>query len=290
MRALITGINGQDGSYLAEFLLEKGYDVYGLIRRSSHDNTSRIAHLVEDIELISGDLTDSDSVKRAVDDCGPDEIYNLGAMSFVPASWSQPALTFDVNCTGLIRLINASEKYNSKIFQASTSEMYGNSYPEFKPISPYGISKYAAHLMAQAYRRKGRYISCGISFNHESPRRGNEFVTKKITNYAKGLTKELRLGNTGAYRDWGYAKDFVEAFWLTLQQHNSDDYEIATGETHSVQEFLDLAIGKKPYIVDLWLYRPNEVNLLKGNPEKIKALGWSPSINFEQLVRLMIDE
>jgi len=289
LRALITGINGQDGSYLAELLLSKGYDVYGIIRRSSNINLSRIGHIIKDIKLMYADLTDSNSIDECVKGCQPNEIYNLGAMSFVPASWSQPLSTFDINCLGLLRLINASEHYDSKIYQASTSEMFGNSYPHFNPISPYGISKLGAHHLATAYRQRGRFISCGICFNHESPRRGGEFVTQKIASFAKKPEGKLQLGNLDASRDWGYAGDFVEAMWLTLQQNKADDFEIATGETHTIREFLDLALPNWSEYVEVndGLKRKNEVHLLKGNPEKIKGIGWSPKVDFKGLVEMM---
>lgn len=289
MKALITGITGQDGSYMAELLLQEGYEVFGLVRRSSTSNESRIAHLKGRVHLIDGDLTDTDSITRAVQESRPDEIYNLGAMTFVPNSWACTEYTFNVNCLGLQRLIQASEPYDSKIYQASSSEMYGNSYPEFRPISPYGISKLSAHYLANSYRNIGRFICCGICFNHESPRRGDEFVTKKICNFAKHLSGTLKLGNLEASRDWGFAGDYVEAMWMMMQQDMPDDYEVATGETHTVREFLDIAIPDwKKYIeVDPKLIRPNEVRLLKGNPTKIKSIGWEPSTSFEGLVRMM---
>lgn len=289
-RALITGASGQDGSYMAELLLSKGYEVFGLVRRSSQDNLSRIRHILDDITLIYGDMSDSGSVHEAIELSEPDEIYNLAAMSFVPASWKQPELTFDINATGLIRLIQYSEPYNSKIYQASSSEMYGNSYPFFQPLSPYGVSKLSAHYIADIYRKKGRFISCGICFNHESPRRGDEFVTKKITNFFKNPVGKLRLGNLAASRDWGYAGDYVEAMHLMLQQEKPDDYEIATGETHTIREFLDIVNPNwEHYVeVDPMLLRPNDVITLKGNPSKIMALGWEPSVSFEGLVKMMV--
>jgi GDPmannose 4,6-dehydratase len=277
---------------MAEFLLLKGYEVFGIVRRSSSTNCARIAHVRDQVKLMYADLTDSSSIEEAVQGCEPHEIYNLGAMSFVPASWTQPLSTFDINCLGLLRLIKASENYGSKIYQASTSEMYGNSYPQFSPISPYGISKLAAHNLANAFRNKGRYISCGICFNHESPRRGAEFVTQKIALFAKNPMGKLALGNLDASRDWGFAGDFVEAMWLTLQQEKADDYEICTGETHTIREFLDLAIPEwhdKVEIADN-LNRANEVHLLKGSPEKIKSIGWSPKVDFKVLVEMMCHE
>jgi GDPmannose 4,6-dehydratase len=288
-RALITGIGGQDGSYMAELLLSKGYEVFGIVRRSSAINLSRIAGVVDKVKLMYGDLSDSSSIEEAVKGCQPHEIYNLGAMSFVPASWNQPLATFDINCLGLLRLIQASEPYDSRIYQASTSEMYGNSYPDFNPISPYGISKLGAHHLASAYRQRGRFISCGICFNHESPRRGGEFVTQKIATYAKDPKGKLSLGNLDASRDWGFAGDFVEAMWLTLQQDTAGDFEIATGETHTIKEFLEIAIPDWQEKVESapGLIRKNEVHLLKGNPEKIKALGWEPKVDFRGLVEMM---
>lgn len=286
--ALITGITGQDGSYMAELLLSKGYQVYGLIRRSSTNNLGRISHLLKDITLITGDLTDSQSVRSAISISQPDEIYNLGAMSFVPDSWNNPELTFDINCIGLIRLIESSQ--NAKIYQASTSEMYGNSYPDFKPISPYGISKLAAHNIVNAYRLRGRFVCSGICFNHESPRRGEEFVTQKIVKFIKNKNGYLKLGNLDASRDWGFAGDYVEAMWLIMQQDNPDDYEIATGETHTIREFLDVADPDwSSYVVqDPLLIRPNEVHVLRGNPEKINSIGWKPRIDFKGLVEMMV--
>lgn len=286
MRALVTGVGGQDGSYMAELLLSKGYEVYGLVRRSSTNNLSRIEHILKDIHLISGDLSDSQSIVSAIKQARPDEIYNLGAMSFVPDSWRNPELTMDINCTGLIRLIESSD---CKIYQASTSEMYGNDYPSFTPISPYGISKLAAHHIVNAYRMKGRFICSGICFNHESPRRGDEFVTKKITNFFKHKKGKLMLGNLDASRDWGFAGDYVEAMWLMMQQNEADDYQIASGETHTIREFLDLTSKdwQDYVVVDESLKRQNEVHVLKGNPFKIKSIGWRPKHNFEQLVEMM---
>ena len=288
-RALITGTTGQDGSYMAELLLSKGYEVFGIVRRASSQNCGRIAHISGKINLMYADLTDSSSIEEAVKGCEPHEIYNLGAMSFVPASWTQPLSTFDINCLGFLRLIQASEPYDSKIYQASTSEMFGNSYPGFTPISPYGISKLAAHNLANAYRQRGRFISCGICFNHESPRRGEEFVTQKIARYSKNPTGKLLLGNLEASRDWGFAGDFVQAMWLMLQQEKADDYEIATGETHTIREFLELAIPGWYHHVESVpeLMRKNEVHSLKGNPERIKAIGWEPKVDFKGLVEMM---
>lgn len=290
-RALITGLSGQDGSYMAELLLSKGYEVYGLLRRSSQDNLSRIRHILDDVTLIYGDMTDSGSIQQAVEISMPDEIYNLAAMSFVPASWTQPELTFDINTQGLIRLIQFSEPYDSKIYQASSSEMYGNSYPFFQPLSPYGVSKLAAHNLASIYRKKGRFISCGICFNHESPRRGDEFVTKKITNFFKNPVGKLRLGNLAASRDWGYAGDYVEAMHLMLQQEIADDYEIATGESHSIRDFLNLVNPNwNDYVeIDEHLIRPNDINILKGDYSKIASIGWKAKTSFNDLVKMMVE-
>ena len=287
--ALIIGISGQDGSYMAELLLSKNYKVYGMVRRSSSNNLERIKHILPRITLLYGDLTDSSSIEKVVNESKPDEIYNLGAMSFVPASWTQPLLTFDINCLGLLRLIQASEYYDSKIYQASTSEMYGNDYPNFKPISPYGISKLAAHNLASAYRKKGRFISCGICFNHESPRRGEEFVTQKIARFSKNPKGLLQLGNLDASRDWGFAGDYVEAMWLMMQQDKAEDYEICMGESHTIREFLDFAIPdwKNKIEINKSLKRTNEVHFLEGNPSKIRGIGWEPHISFKKLVRMM---
>lgn len=292
MRALITGITGQDGSYLAEILLDKGYEVYGLIRRSSTDNLSRIRHILDKIDLIIGDITDFVSVRNAIKYSMPNEIYNLAGQSFVPASWTNPNYTFDVNTKGLLNVILTSD-ISTKIFQASTSEMYGNSYPSFYPLSPYGISKLAAHSICQIYRKLGRFISCGIMFNHESPRRGKEFVTKKICDHVKNGSGKLKLGNLSGFRDWGYAKDYMEAAHLILRQKYPDDYEIATGESHSIKELCQIAFGanwKDVIEFDETLVRENEVEYLKGNPTKIMSLGWKPTLNFEQLIEKMIHE
>lgn len=292
MKALVTGCNGQDGSYLMELLLDKGYEVFGLIRRSSTNSCNRIIHLLDKITLVYGDITDFESVRNAVEISSPDEIYNLAGQSFVPVSWIKPNYTFDVNHKGLINVILSTDE-KVKIFQASTSEMYGNSYPEFKPLSPYGVSKLAAHSSASIYRQLGRFVSCGIMFNHESPRRGDEFVTKKICNFVKNGEGKLKLGNLNVYRDWGYAKDYMEAVWTILQQPNSDDYEIATGEVHSIKEFCEMALGNNwqdAIEIDQSLVRKNEVKYLKGNPEKIMALGWKPSIDLKQLIQKMIHE
>lgn len=286
MRALITGITGQDGSYMAELLLSKGYDVYGLVRHTSTCNLERIRHIKDSIRFISGDLSDTNSIASAIKESRPDEIYNLGAMSFVPDSWKYPELTFNVNCLGLLRIIENSD---CKVYQASTSEMYGNSYPNFNPVSPYGISKLSAHNLVGAYRSKGRYICSGICFNHESPRRGNEFVTKKIANFFKDKNGRLKLGNLDASRDWGFAGDYVYAMWLMMQQNVPDDYEIATGETHTIREFLELTDPDwESYVdVDPSLIRANEVHVLKGDPFRMKSIGWKQTVDFKGLVEMM---
>lgn len=289
MKALITGITGQDGSYLAEILLEKGYKVYGLVRRASTDNLSRIKHILNDIELITGDITDFESVKHAVSVSLPHEIYNLAGQSFVPASWTNPNHTLEVNFKGLINVILASEPH-VKIFQASTSEMYGNNYPNFIPLSPYGVSKLAAHSTASIYRELGRYVSCGVMFNHESPRRGDEFVTKKICNFGRKKEGKLKLGNLDIWRDWGYSKDYMTAAHLILQQPWPGDYEIATGAAHSLRELCELVLGDDwhSYIeVDSEFIRKNEVRYLRGNPEEIMSLGWRPTVDFKGLIEMM---
>ncbi len=310
-KALITGITGQDGSFLAELLLEKGYDVYGLVRRSSNINTQRIDHILGKIKLVFGDLTDSTSLNNVIRTIQPDEIYNLGAQSFVGESFNQPETTINVTGMGVVRLLEAlrqSGNGKERLYQASSSEMFGKvqetpqtEKTQFYPRSPYGCAKVMSHNMCRLYREAyGMHISNGILFNHESERRGLEFVTKKITDgVAKiylGKSKELVLGNLEAKRDWGYAKDYVEAMWLMLQQTKPDDYVIATGETHSVQEFLELSfievgLNWKDYIKqDQKHIRPTEVDYLIGDYSKAKNfLGWEPKVRFKELVKLMID-
>lgn len=309
-RALITGITGQDGSYLAELLLEKGYKVFGLTRRSSTIVTDRIAHIQNKIELLSGDLLDTSSLMAALEVSQPDEIYNLAAQSFVHTSWHQPVLTAEFTGVGVTRMLEAVRKIcpNARFYQASSSEMFGKvqAVPQvettaFYPRSPYGVAKLYGHWITINYRESfGMHASSGILFNHESPRRGIEFVTRKITyNVAlikNGLVKELRLGNLDARRDWGYAGDYVEAMWLMLQQETPDDYVISMNETHSVQEFVELAFGKvdldwKEFVkIDERFVRPAEVDLLIGNPAKAKKkLGWSPKTSFKTLVNMMVD-
>jgi len=310
-KALITGISGQDGSYLAELLLDKGYEVYGLVRRLSLENYDRIEHIREKIKFISGDLNDQTSLDEAIRQVKPDEVYNLAAQSFVPASWKQPILTAEVTALGVLKLLEAirKNKPDTKFYQASSSEMFGRvrEVPQkettpFYPRSPYGVAKTFAHYITVNYRESYNIFACsGICFNHESPRRGLEFVTRKITDGAVriklGLAKELRMGNLEAKRDWGFAGDFVEAMWLMLQQDQPDDYVIATGETHSVKEFIEAAFAylnldwQRYVVVDKEFYRPAEVDLLIGDATKARSkLGWKPKVNFRQLVEMMVQE
>jgi len=309
--ALITGITGQDGSYLAELLLSKGYTVYGVRRRTSQATYGCSGHLKDDIQFIYADMTDPSSLIRAVEKSQPDEVYNLAAQSFVQTSWEQPVLTAEVDGTGVINLLEAIRlvKPNARFYQASTSEMFGKvqEMPQtertpFYPRSPYGIAKLFAHWTTVNYRESYPLFTCsGILFNHESPRRGLEFVTRKITNTVArikyGLTNELRLGNLDAKRDWGFAGDYVKAMWLMLQQEMPDDYVIATGETHTVRDFVELAfqhvgLNYKDYVtIDPRFMRPAEVEILLGNSEKARTkLGWAPEVNFEQLVNMMMEE
>lgn len=308
--ALITGITGQDGSYLAELLLENGYKVYGLVRRTSTINVVNIEHLLDHIELISGDLLDEGSISRALQQANPTEVYNLAAQSFVSTSWEQPILTADVTALGVTRLLEGIRNYNPEIkfYQASSSEMFGKAQeaPQtektpFYPRSPYGVSKLYGHWSTINYRESYRMFTCaGILFNHESPRRGLEFVTRKITDAAVriklGLQRELRLGNLEAKRDWGFAGDYVRAMWLMLQQEKPDNYVIATGETHSVGEFARgafecLNLDYNDYVVvDPKFVRPAEVDILLGNPEKAtQKLGWVPEVNFRLLIEMMVE-
>ena len=316
-KALITGITGQDGSYLAELLLEKGYEVHGIIRRSSSFNTGRIEHLYQDFHvndarvfLHYGDLADSSALSRLLEKIQPDEIYNLAAQSHVRVSFDIPEYTADVVALGTIRILDAIKEteIKTKFYQASTSELYGKvvETPQtektpFYPRSPYACAKLYSYWITINYRESYDMYACnGILFNHESPRRGETFVTKKITHaIARILKKEqdkLYLGNLDAKRDWGYAKDYVEAMWLMLQQDKAEDYVIATGETHSVREFLDEAFGlvgldwKKYVEIDSRYYRPAEVDLLLGNPAKAKEkLGWKPKTTFKELVKIMLE-
>ncbi len=309
-KALITGITGQDGSYLAEFLLERGYEVFGLVRRSSTVNYERIDTIQDRVELVSGDLTDQNSLLSALQQTNPDEIYNLAAQSFVQTSWTQPILTGDVTGLGVTRMLEAMRMFNEKIrfYQASSSEMFGKvqAVPQredtpFYPRSPYGVAKVYGHWATVNYRESyDMYCVSGILFNHESPRRGLEFVTRKVTDAAAriklGLASELRLGNLDAKRDWGFAGDYVKAMWLMLQQDTPDDYVIATGETHSVGELVEAAFSHldldwKEYVVqDPRFMRPAEVDLLVGDPTRAKdELGWEPEVDFAGLVSMMVD-
>lgn len=309
-KALITGITGQDGSYLAELLLSKKYRVYGVVRRTSTVTTERIAHLSGKVELLSGDLADQTSVDDIVRSVKPDEVYNLAAQSFVPTSWKQPLLTADVTGVGVLRMLEAVRKYapEARFYQASSSEMFGkvretpqSEKTPFHPRSPYGVAKVYGHYITVNYRESYKLFACsGICFNHESPRRGEEFVTRKISlGVAKiklGLERELRMGNLDAKRDWGFAGDYVRAMWMMLQHDRADDYVIATGETHSVREFIAEAFAhvglnwKKHVIVDKRFLRPAEVDLLIGDRRKLtRALGWKPDVDFRSLVRMMVD-
>lgn len=308
--ALITGITGQDGSYMAELLLEKGYKVYGLVRRLSAPNYWRLRDILNRIELVSGDMLDFSSVYKAVKDTKPDEIYNFAAMSFVQVSWEQPVLTADVNSKGVINILEAIRLIDKKIkfYQASSSEMYGKvqETPQkettpFHPRSPYAISKMNAHWITLDYRTSYNIFACsGICFNHESPRRGLEFVTRKITyNIARikhGLSKELKLGNLEAKRDWGFAGDYVEAMHLMLQQKKPDDFVIAAGKTYKVREFMEEAFKyagldwKKHVKIDKSLFRKAEVDILIGDYSKAKrVLGWKPKVDMKGLVKMMVD-
>lgn len=306
---LITGITGQDGSYLAEFLLEKGYQVYGLVRRLSSPNLNRLTRVVSKVTLLEGDLADQTSLGAALQIAQPDEIYNLAAQSFVAASWNQPIFTGDVTGLGAVRFLEAARHFcpDAKMYQASSSEMFGaaeespqNEKTKFHPRSPYACAKVYAYYMAINYRESYDMFVCnGILFNHESPRRGLEFVTRKITNGVAriyyGLDKELRLGNLEVRRDWGYAGDYVKSMWLMSQQERPDDYVVATGESHSVKEFAELAFREvgldyKNYVIsDKRFYRPVDVEQLYGDASKAKrVLGWKPEVTFEQLVSMMM--
>src|SRR5688572_4870861 len=308
--ALITGITGQDGSYLAELLLAKGYRVIGMVRRSSTVTHERIHHLLDDITVIQGDLTDQGSLLAIFEDHEPTEVYNLAAQSFVPVSWNQPALTGDVTAIGVTRMLEAIRFVSPKIkfYQASSSEMFGKvlEVPQkettpFYPRSPYGVAKVYGHWISVNYRESfGMFAASGILFNHESPRRGLEFVTRKISStVAKiklGQTKELRLGNLDSQRDWGFAGDYVEAMWMMLQHSEPDNFVIGTGETHSVREFCELAFGRvglnyQDFVVqDPRFYRPAEVDLLISDPSKAKKeLGWQTKVSFSGLVEMMVD-
>ena len=309
-RALITGITGQDGSYLAEFLLEKGYQVFGLIRRSSTLNFERISHLQDQIELIPGDLLDSSSLISALKLAKPHEVYNLGAQSFVPTSWNQPVLTGDFTALGVTRMLEAVRVVDPRIrfYQASSSEMFGlveqspqNELTRFYPRSPYGVAKLYGHWITVNYRESYEMFACsGVLFNHESPRRGLEFVSRKVSSGVAriklGLQSKLSMGNLDAERDWGYAGDYVRAMWSMLQQDRPGDYVIATGQTHSVRRLLEVAFQRvgldyRQYVeTDPSLIRPAEVHHLKGDYSKArKTFGWEPSVSFEELVHMMVD-
>ncbi len=310
MNALITGITGQDGSYLAELLLEKGYKVFGMVRRSSTEKFDRINHIRDKIHLRQADLLDQLSMVRLIDDCQPDEIYNLAAQSFVPTSWEQPMLTGEFNALGVTKMLEAIRLVNKKIkfYQASSSEMFGkvkevpqNEKTPFYPRSPYGVAKVYAHWITVNYRESyGIFAVSGILFNHESPRRGLEFVSRKITDGVAriklGLAKKLFLGNLEAKRDWGFAGDYVKAMWLMCQHKEPEDFVIATGKNHSVKDLAQIAFEhlgldyKKFVEVDPKLVRPAEVDVLLGDPSYAqKKLGWKPEVSFEDLITMMVD-
>ncbi len=308
--ALITGITGQDGSYLAELLLSKGYKVYGIKRRTSDLNYGNSEHLKNDIEFIYADMSDMPSLIAAVKKAMPDEVYNLAAQSFVQTSWEQPILTGEIDGIGVTNLLEAIRltKPDTRFYQASTSEMFGkvqavpqNESTPFYPRSPYGVAKLYGHWITVNYRESYNMFTCsGILFNHESPRRGLEFVTRKVTNAValikNGLMKELRMGNLDSKRDWGFAGDYVKAMWLMLQQDSPDDFVIATGETHTIRELLEEAFGyvglnyEDYVVIDPRFVRPAEVDLLLGDPSKAyDKLGWKPEVNFKQLVQMMVE-
>jgi GDPmannose 4,6-dehydratase len=309
-RALITGITGQDGSYLAEFLLEHGYQVFGMTRRSSTNSFDRIAHIIDRVTLLSGDLLDEHSLATTIREAQPDEIYNLAAQSFVPTSWSQPVLTAEFTAVGVGRLLEAMRavKADARFYQASSSEMFGKvvETPQtertpFYPRSPYGVAKVFGHWITVNYRESYGLFACsGILFNHESPRRGLEFVTRKVTDAVAriklGRARELHLGNLDARRDWGYAPDYVRAMWLMLQQPKPDDYVIATGVTRSVRELVEAAFGhagldwRKHVVSDPKFMRPAEVDVLVGDCSKaVGSLDWRPSVDFNAMIGLMVD-
>ncbi len=309
-RALITGITGQDGSYLAEFLLAKGYEVFGMVRRSSTETIQRIDHIKDQVTLLQGDLLDQASVVKVIEEAQPEEIYNLAAQSFVPTSWSQPVLTGQFTALGVSRMLEAIRQVapEARFYQASSSEMFGKvrEVPQteltpFHPRSPYAVAKAYGHHITVNYRESyGLYAASGILFNHESPRRGLEFVTRKITDGVAriklGLADELRLGNLDSQRDWGFAGDYVEAMWMMLQHDEPDDFVIATGETHSISDFLDIAFGhvdlewQKYVKKDPRFMRPADVDQLIGDYGKAKRiLGWEPKVGFNDLVTMMVD-
>jgi len=308
--ALITGITGQDGSYLAELLLAKGYRVVGMVRRTSHDSYERIGHLLDRLEIVAADLLDQHSLTTVLQQVRPDEVYNLAAQSFVPTSWAQPVLTGEFTALGVTRMLEAIRLAcpTARFYQASSSEMFGRAMetPQrettpFYPRSPYGVAKVYGHWITVNYRESyGLYAVSGILFNHESPRRGLEFVTRKVTHgvarIALGQARELRLGNLEARRDWGFAGDYVDAMWRMLQQPAPTDFVIGTGETHSVRDLVEVAFGhagldwRQHVVTDPALVRPAEVDLLLADPSRARAeLGWAPTVSFEELVRMMVD-
>ena len=309
-RALITGITGQDGSYLAELLLSKGYDVVGVVRRTSHHSYERIEHLLDRVQVVAADLLDQHSLTVVLQDTRPDEVYNLAAQSYVPTSWTQPVLTGEFTALGVTRILEAIRLVHpsAKFYQASSSEMFGRvtetpqrETTSFYPRSPYGVAKVYGHWITVNYRESyGLFAVSGILFNHESPRRGIEFVTRKVTDGVAriklGLAKEIRLGNLDARRDWGYAGDYVDAMWRMLQRAEPRDYVIGTGRTHSVRELVEAAFGHvgldwQQYVVtDPRYVRPAEVDLLQADPSKAhRELGWSPTVGFRELVAMMVD-
>jgi len=309
-KALITGVTGQDGSYLAELLLSKGYEVVGVVRRTSHHSYERIEHLLDRVQIVAADLLDQHSLTVVLQEHRPDEVYNLAAQSFVPTSWTQPVLTGEFTALGVTRILEAVRLAHpsARFYQASSSEMYGrvqetpqSERTSFYPRSPYGVAKVYGHWITVNYRESyGMYAVSGILFNHESPRRGVEFVTRKITDgvarIRHGLATELRLGNLDARRDWGFAGDYVEAMWRMLQQPEPRDYVIGMGETHSVQELVEIAFGhvgldwRQHVVVDPKFIRPAEVDLLMADPRKAAAeLGWRPEVSFDGLIRMMVD-
>jgi GDPmannose 4,6-dehydratase len=309
-RALITGITGQDGSYLAEFLLDRGYDVFGMTRRSSTNSFDRIAHIIDRVTLLSGDLLDEHSLASTIREARPDEIYNLAAQSFVPTSWSQPVLTAEFTAVGVCRLLEAmrSVKPDTRFYQASSSEMFGKvvETPQkettpFYPRSPYGVAKVFGHWITVNYRESYGLFACsGILFNHESQRRGREFVTRKVTDAVARIklrkAVDVHMGNLDARRDWGYAPDYVRAMWLMLQQDRPDDFVVATGVTRSVRELVETAFGyagldwRKHVVSDPKFIRPAEVDVLVGDASKARRmLGWAPETSFEQMIATMVD-
>lgn len=310
MRALITGVTGQDGSYLAEFLLDKGYEVYGLVRRSSLEKYDRIEHLVERLKFVEGDLTDQSSLDSTMQSVQPDEVYNLAAQSFVAASWNQPVLTGDVTGLGVLRILEAIRRHRpqARFVQASSSEMFGKvrETPQtektpFHPRSPYGVAKVFGHHITVNFRESYGMFACScIGFNHESPRRGTEFVTRKVTQQVAriklGLASKLCMGNIDSQRDWGFAGDYVKAMWTMLQRPSADDYILATGITHSVRELLEAAFScadldwEKYVEIDEKLIRPAEVDCLRGDASKAREkLGWEPEVGFKELVEMMVE-